>query len=201
MDNAVSNVEQHPEPSCSGTSFVLGTKAQMWGDVALMSGAAIASAFLSRALRLRWDDAAPAAFLAAAIALMSWLFVRQFLRGERGWMFYTAMILFAGLPEKSEVAAGAAAPAGWQAAVVLLAGATAAVGIVGAVRIVRALDEMWRQVNYRALAFAFIATLTAVLAQWLLATLGVDVLTWRTLLLLMVVLWGTGMLWGYRRLR
>jgi hypothetical protein len=201
MTQAASEAQGEIGAACSSTQFVVGSRGQMWGDVAVMSSALIVSAFLSRAVRLHSATATAVALLVIAAGLIAWLFVRQLLRGERGWMFYTAMLLFSILPDRGDLLVAAAVTPAWIATLALLAAAPAVVGLVGAVRIVQALDEMWRQINYRALAFAFIATLTAVLAQWLLSRLGVDLLTWRVLLLLMVALWGAGMAWGYWRLR
>ena len=186
---------------CGSARFFVGSPGQIWADTALMVVAILAEAFFYRALRHHWPVNAAVAFLVLAVGLIGFLFVRQLLRGERGWMFYTAMLLFAGMSDPGDVLAAAGVAPNWVATASLLAAASAVVGIVGAVRIVRALDEMWRQVNHRALAFAFITTLSLVLGQWLLSRFGVEVLTWRSLLLLMVVAWGVGMLWEYRRLR
>jgi len=201
MAQAVSKADEVVDPACSGARFFVGTRRQLWGDTALMVMAILASAFLSRALHYRLQASAAGVFLGVAAALIGWLFVRQLVRGERGWMFYAAMLLFGALPSRGDMAVEAGAAPAWAVAVALLTAAPAVVGIVGAVRTVRALDEMWRQINYRALAFAFIATLVAVLAQWLLEPLGFVFLTWWRLPLLMAVLWGVGMIWAYRRLR
>jgi hypothetical protein len=188
-------------PACGPSRLFAGSRGQIWADVAIMCGATVVPAFLHRALRHHWPSQAAVALLAAAVGLIGWLFLRQLFRGERGWMFYTAMLLFGVLSPGGDTLLKAGVTPFWMATVALLAAAPAALGIVGAVRIVQALDEMWRQINYRALAFAFITTLTAVLVQWVLARLGVEVLSWRLLLLLMVALWGVGMLWASRRLR
>jgi len=187
--------------ACNSARFFVGTRRQLWGDTALMVMAILASAFLSRALHYQLPASAAGVFLAVAAALIGWLFIRQLARGERGWMFYAAMLLFGALPSRGDMAFEAGAAPVWAVAVALLTAVPAVVGIVGAVRTVRALDEMWRQTNYRALAFAFIATLIAVLAQWLLEPLGFVFLTWWRLPLLMAVLWGVGMIWAYRRLK
>ncbi len=183
---------------CSVGRFFVGSAGQVWGDTTLMVAAILASAFLFRALRHNWDASAAGGLLVVAAALMGCLFLRQLARGERGWMFYSAMLVVAALPDGGEGLAKAGISPTWVAAAACLAATPAVMAIVGAVRIVKALDEMWRQINYRALAFAFVATLTLVLAQWFLASLGVEILTWRTLPLLMVVLWGAGTMWAYR---
>jgi len=181
--------------------FVVGTRRQISWDTALMIVAVLVPAFLTVALRRHWPVTAAVALLVVAVGTIGWLFVRQLARRERGWMFYTGMLLFAVLPERSEALVRAGVAPMWMGGMALLAVVSALVGLVGAVRIVEAMDEMWRQINYRALAFAFITTLTVVLVQWLLANFGVEGLTWRALLLLMAVLWGVGMMWAYRRLR
>jgi drug/metabolite transporter (DMT)-like permease len=201
MAQAISEAKKGLGSACSSARFFVGSRGQVWGDTAIMAVAILVAAFLSRALRHHWPETAAVALLVVALGMIGWVFLRQLVRGERGWMFYTAMLLFSVLPERGDDLVKAGVAPIWVTALALLAAVAAAVGIVGAVRIVQALDEMWRQVNYRALAFAFIATLTAVILQWLLTSLGVEILTWWRLLLLMVVLWGVGMIWAYRRLK
>jgi hypothetical protein len=201
MAQAVSEATKGLGSACSSARFFVGTRGHIWGDTAIMVAALLAPAFLSRALRHHWPATTAVALLVVALCMIGWVFLRQLVRGERGWMFYTAMLLFGVLPERGDDLVKSGVAPIWVTALALLAAAPAAVGIVGAVRIVQALDEMWRQINYRALAFAFIATLVAVLAQWLLETLGFVFLTWWRLPLLMAALWGVGMIWAYRRLR
>jgi hypothetical protein len=188
-------------PACGVTRFFVGSRRQVVNDSLLMIAATLAPAFLAVALRRQWPVKAAVWLAVAAVAAIAWLFVRQLARGERGWMFYTGMLLFGVLPGRSDALLKAGVAPAWTAGMALMAVASAVVGIVGAVRLVQALDEMWRQINYRALACAFITTLSAVLVQWLLANFGIEVLTWRVLLLLMAALWGGGMIWAYRRLR
>jgi len=203
MAQAVSNPIKEDElgSACSTERFFVGSRGQIWADTGIMVVAILASAFLSRALRHHWQVSTAGALLVFAAAVIGWLFLRQLVRGERGWMFYSAMLLFGALPDRGDALVEAGVAPIWVATVTLLTAVPAVAGIVGAVRIVQALDEMWRQINYRALAFAFIATLIAVLAQWLLTRLGVVLLTWWRLPLLMAVAWGVGMLWAYRRLK
>lgn len=201
MAQAMSEAGNGMESACGVTSFFVGTRRQISNDSLLMIVAALAPAFVTLALRRHWSVTAAVWLAVAAVGAIGWLFARQLLRGERGWMFYTGMLLFGVLPGRSDALVKAGVAPAWTAGMAVLAVASAVVGIVGAVRVVEALDEMWRQINYRALAFAFITTLSAVLVQWLLANFGIEVLTWRVLLLLMAVLWGVGMVWAYRRLR
>ncbi|MFI5168292.1 MAG: hypothetical protein ACHQQS_16920 [Thermoanaerobaculales bacterium] len=201
MTQAASEARGDLGLECGHGRFFVGSRGQVWADVALMVTAVLVEAFLHRALRHHSPATAAVALLVFAVGLIGWLFVRQLLRGERAWMFYTAALLFGSLSERGDTLVEAGAAPTWVATVTVLAALPAVVGIVGAVRIVQTLDEMWRQINYRALAFAFIGTLTLVLGQWLLARFGVEILTWRSLLLLMVVFWGAGMLWEYRRLK
>lgn len=201
MAQTVSETKKGLGSACSSARFFVGTRGQVWGDTAIMVAALLVPAFLFRALRHHWPATTAVALLVVALCMIGWLFLRQLVRGERGWMFYTAMLLFSVLPDHGDDLVKAGVAPIWVATMVFLVAAPAVVGIVAAVRIVQALDEMWRQINYRALAFAFIATLTAVLLQWLLTRLGVEILTWWRLQLLMVVLWGAGMIWAYRRLK
>jgi hypothetical protein len=188
-------------PACGVARFFVGSRRQVVNDSLLMIAATLAPAFLAVALRRQWPVRAAVCLAVAAVAAIAWLFVRQLARGERGWMFYTGMLLFGVLPGRSDALVKAGVAPAWTAGMAVLAVVPAVLGIIGAARFVAVLDEMWRQINYRALAFAFITTLGAVLLQWLLADLGVQVLTWRWFALLMVVLWGVGMTWAYRRLR
>jgi hypothetical protein len=201
MAEAMSGTTDGLGSACGYPRFVVGTRRQVSGDTALTIVAILVPAFLTVALRRHWPVSATVALLIGTVGSIGWLFLRQLARGERGWMFYTGMLLFGVLPGRSDALVKAGVAPAWTAGMALLAVASAVVGIVGAVRVVEALDEMWRQINYRALAFAFITTLSAVLVQWLLANFGIEVLTWRVLLLLMAVLWGVGMVWAYRRLR
>ncbi len=201
MTGAISKAGNRQGSACGVASFFVGTRRQISDDSLLMIVAALAPAFVTLALRRHWSVTATVWLAVAAVGAIGWLFVRQLLRGERGWMFYTGMLLFGVLPGRSDALVKAGVAPAWTAGMAALAVVPAVVGIVGAVRMVETLDEMWRQVNYRALAFAFITTLSSVLVQWLLANLGVHILTWRILVLLMVALWGVGMTWAYRRLR
>ena len=201
MAQAVSEAKKDLGVACGRPRFVVGSRRQFWADVVLVDAAILAPAFLYRSLRHHEPEAAAIAWLVLAVCLIGWLFARQLARGERGWMFYSAMLMFAGVSVLGDGLAEAGVAPVWVGMMAVLSAAPAMVGIVGAVRIVRALDEMWRQINYRALAFAFIGTLTVVLGQWLVASFGVEVLTWRRLLLLMVAAWGGGMLWEYRRFK
>ena len=186
--------------ACGATPFLVGTGRQLTDDSLLMIVAALAPALITVGLRHHWSATTTAWLAVAAVAAIAWLFVRQLARGERGWMFYTGMLLFGVLPGRSDALVKAGGAPAWITGLAILAAVPAVLGIVGAVRFVAVLDEMWRQINYRALAFAFITTMGAVLLQWLLGNLGIQILTWRWLVLLMVALWGIGMMWAYRRL-
>jgi hypothetical protein len=186
---------------CARSALIVGSRRQTWGDIALMVVAIVLPALLAAAVRKQWPAPWSGGLFAASVAAVAWLFTRQLVRGERGWMFYSAMIVFSSVSQRPESLTKAGIAGYWLAALAVVASMPAVAGIVGAVRIVRSLDEMWRQINYRALAFAFIATLVVVLGTWVLASAGVEVLTWRRLLLLMGVLWGGALGWEYWRFR
>ncbi|MFI5142520.1 MAG: hypothetical protein ACHQHM_00675, partial [Thermoanaerobaculales bacterium] len=75
---------------CGHGRFFVGSRGQVWADVALMVTAVLVEAFLHRALRHHSPATAAVALLVFAVGLIGWLFVRQLLRGERAGMFFTA---------------------------------------------------------------------------------------------------------------
>jgi heme/copper-type cytochrome/quinol oxidase subunit 4 len=83
--------------------------------------------------------------------------------------------------------------------VLAVAGATAA--ILFLLRFLRSNDEHERQINYRALTFAFTGTLIFSAAIGFLQSLGFHPVPWLGIPALMVILWSVGLIlysWRYR---
>ena len=83
--------------------------------------------------------------------------------------------------------------------VMAVAGATAA--ILFLLRFLRSNDEHERQINYRALTFAFIGTLIFSAAVGFLQSFGFHPVPWLGIPVLMVILWSIGLIlysWRYR---
>lgn len=83
----------------------------------------------------------------------------------------------------------------------MLAIAGAACAVWGLLRFLRANDERERQINYRALTFAFIGTLVFSLTIGFLQRFGFHSVSWLGIPALMVVLWSLGLIlfsWRYR---
>ena len=82
-----------------------------------------------------------------------------------------------------------------------LAVASAGVAIFFLLRFLRANDEREQQINYRALTFAFIGTLTFSVAIGFLQSFGFHSVSWLGIPALMIVLWSIGLIlysWRYR---
>jgi heme/copper-type cytochrome/quinol oxidase subunit 4 len=83
----------------------------------------------------------------------------------------------------------------------VMAFAGAAVAILFLWRFLRSNDEHERQINYRALTFAFIGTLVFSAAIGFLQSLGFHSVSWLGIPALMVILWSIGLIvysWRYR---
>ena len=81
-----------------------------------------------------------------------------------------------------------------------LAFAGAAVAILFLLRFLRSNDERERQVNYRALTFAFAGTLVFSAAIGFFQSFGFHPLSWLGIPVLMIVLWSVGLIlysWRY----
>lgn len=83
--------------------------------------------------------------------------------------------------------------------VLAVAGAGAAILLL--LRFLRANDEHERQINYRALMFAFVGTLAFCLAVGFLQSFGFHSVSWLGIPPVMVILWSIGLIlysWRYR---
>lgn len=84
----------------------------------------------------------------------------------------------------------------------LVVGAFVAVAAVWfLLRFLRSRDELERQINYRALVFAFCSTLLFSLSIGLLQAAGFHSISWLGIPVLMVILWSIGLIlnsWRYR---
>ncbi len=83
--------------------------------------------------------------------------------------------------------------------VLAVAGAGAAILLL--LRFLRANDEHERQINYRALTFAFVGTLAFCLSVGFLQSFGFRPLSWLGIPPLMIILWSIGLIlysWRYR---
>ncbi len=83
----------------------------------------------------------------------------------------------------------------------VLAVAGAGAAILFLLRFLGANDEHERQINYRALTFAFVGTLTFSVAVGFLQSFGFHPLSWLGIPPLMIILWSIGLIlysWRYR---
>jgi len=83
----------------------------------------------------------------------------------------------------------------------VLAVAGAGAAILFLLRFLRANDEHERQINYRALTFAFIGTLAFSAAMGFLQRFGFHPVSWLGIPPLMIILWSLGLIlysWRYR---
>jgi heme/copper-type cytochrome/quinol oxidase subunit 4 len=83
--------------------------------------------------------------------------------------------------------------------VLAIAGAGAAILFLW--RFLRSNDEHERQINYRALTFAFMGTLVFSAAIGFLQSFGFHPVSWRGIPALMIILWSIGLIfdsWRYR---
>jgi heme/copper-type cytochrome/quinol oxidase subunit 4 len=82
-----------------------------------------------------------------------------------------------------------------------IAAATAGLAILFLLRFLRSNDEHERQINYRALTFAFIGTLIFSAAIGFLQSFGFHPVSWLGIPALMIILWSIGLIlysWRYR---
>lgn len=89
----------------------------------------------------------------------------------------------------------------FRAALFALAIAGAAAAIVYLLRFLRTNDEHERQINYRALTFAFTGTLIFSAAIGFLQSFGFHRVSWLGIPALMIILWSIGLIlysWRYR---
>ena len=111
------------------------------------------------------------------------------------WLFYTAAIV-------SAIAISVVgAVTSFRAPVLALAVAAAGIAILFLLRFLRSNDEREKQINYRALTFAFVGTLVFSLAIGFSQSLGFHAVTWSGIPVLMVILWSVGLIlysWRYR---
>jgi heme/copper-type cytochrome/quinol oxidase subunit 4 len=83
----------------------------------------------------------------------------------------------------------------------VLAVAGAGTTILLLLRFLRANDEHERKINYRALTFAFVGTLTFCVAVGFLQSFGFHPVSWLGIPPLMIILWSIGLIlysWRYR---
>jgi hypothetical protein len=83
----------------------------------------------------------------------------------------------------------------------VLSVAGAGTAILFLLRFLRANDEHERQINYRALTFAFVGTLAFCLSVGFLQSFGFRPLSWLGIPPLMIILWSIGLIlysWRYR---
>ena len=83
----------------------------------------------------------------------------------------------------------------------VLAVAGAGTAILFLLRFLRANDEHERQINYRALTFAFVGTLVFCLSVGFLQSFGFRPVSWLGIPPLMIILWSIGLIlysWRYR---
>jgi hypothetical protein len=110
-------------------------------------------------------------------------------------IFYLASLL-------SVIAVGLAGRiATFRMPLLVLAVAGAAAAILFLLRFLRANDEHERQINYRALTFAFTGTLVFSAAIGFLQSFGFHPVSWLGIPALMIILWSIGLIlysWRYR---
>jgi heme/copper-type cytochrome/quinol oxidase subunit 4 len=83
----------------------------------------------------------------------------------------------------------------------VLAAAGAETAILFLLRFLRANDEHERQINYRALTFAFVGTLAFCVGVGFLQSFGFHPVSWLGIPPLMIILWSIGLIlysWRYR---
>ena len=83
----------------------------------------------------------------------------------------------------------------------VLAVVGAATAILFLLRFLRSIDEHQRQINYRALTFAFTGTLVFSAAMGFFQSFGFHAVSWLGIPALMIILWSVGLIlysWRYR---
>jgi heme/copper-type cytochrome/quinol oxidase subunit 4 len=114
----------------------------------------------------------------------------------------TTLILFylAALSSVIAVSLAAQIPS-FRTLLFVLAVAGAGTTILLLLRFLRANDEHERQINYRALTFAFVGTLAFCVAVGFLQSFGFHPVSWLGIPPLMIILWSIGLIlysWRYR---
>lgn len=110
------------------------------------------------------------------------------------WLFYSSAFLSAII---FSVASYAAVP--YYRPLLVLALVTAPAAAFFLVLFLRSRDERERQINYRALTFAFVGTLVFSLVVGMAQQLGFHSMSWLGLPVLMIILWSVGLIlnsWG-----
>jgi heme/copper-type cytochrome/quinol oxidase subunit 4 len=110
------------------------------------------------------------------------------------WPFYSAAFLSAII-----FSAASYASVSYQRPLLVIALATALAAAFFLVRFLRSRDERERQINYRALTFAFVGTLVFSLVVGLAQRLGSHSLSWLGIPVLMITLWSAGLILNSRR--
>jgi len=105
------------------------------------------------------------------------------------WLFYSAAFLSAFM---SSVASYASVS--YQRPVLVLALVTALAAAFFLVLFLRSRDERERQINYRALTFAFVGTLAFSLVVGLAQQFGFHSISWLGIPALMIILWSVGLI-------
>jgi heme/copper-type cytochrome/quinol oxidase subunit 4 len=109
-------------------------------------------------------------------------------------LFYLAALL-------SVIAVSLAQIPSFRTLLFVLAVAGAGTTILLLLRFLRANDEHERQINYRALTFAFVGTLAFCVAVGFLQSFGFHPVSWLGIPPLMIILWSIGLIlysWRYR---
>ena len=112
------------------------------------------------------------------------------------WIFYSSALLFAIV-----FSAASNAPASYYRPLLILALAAALTAAFFLVLFLRSRDVRERQINYRALTFAFVGTLVFSLVVGMAQQLGLHSVPWLGLPAVMIVLWSFGLVlysWRYR---
>lgn len=112
------------------------------------------------------------------------------------WLFYSLAFL-----STIVFSAASYAPVSYYRPLLVLALVTALAAAFSLVLFLRSKDERERQINYRALTFAFVSTLVFSLVVGLAQWLGFHSVSWLGLPALMISLWSFGLIlysWRYR---
>jgi hypothetical protein len=105
------------------------------------------------------------------------------------WLFYSAAFLSAIM-----FSAASYAPVSYQRPLLVLALVTALAAAFFLVLFLRSRDERERQINYRALTFAFVGTLVLSLVVGLAQLFGFHSIPWLGIPAVMVTLWSVGLI-------
>jgi heme/copper-type cytochrome/quinol oxidase subunit 4 len=127
---------------------------------------------------------------------------QQPFRDELAYRRKTTLLLFylAALLSVIAVSIAAKIPS-FRTFLFVLAVAGAGTAILFLLRFLRANDEHERQINYRALTFAFVGTLVFAVAVGFLQSFGFHPVSWLGIPPLMIILWSVGLIlysWRYR---